>query len=113
MEAFTMKYTFSIMTQDSPGVLMRISNMLFRRNFSIDSLTVNRTNMPNVSCFTVVIECDERTCDQVKKQLGKLVEVFSIEHINEPLKAAEPSITLVSSAAEDAMPMVHRMASAF
>lgn len=108
-----MKYTFSIMTQDSPGVLMRISNMLFRRNFSIDSLTVNRTSMPDVSCFTVVIECDERTCDQVKKQLGKLVEVYSVEHLTEPARPAEPAITIVNSAAEEAMPMVHRMASAF
>ena len=77
-----MRCTFSVLTQDSPGVLMRIASLFYKRNYNIASLSVSPTNDPEVSRFTIVIEADERGHEQVEKQLVKLVEVISVENLS-------------------------------
>ena len=77
-----MRCTFSVLTQDSPGVLMRIASLIFRRNFNIVSLSVSQTATPDISRFTIMIDGDEWALDQVSKQLSKLVEVLSGENLN-------------------------------
>ncbi|MCL2010758.1 MAG: acetolactate synthase small subunit [Synergistaceae bacterium] len=78
-----MRCTFSVLTHDSPGVLMRIASLFYKRNFNIASLSVSQTNNPGVSRFTIVVDADEWACEQVEKQLGKLVEVIAVENLNE------------------------------
>ena len=51
-----MKSTFSIISEDNPGVLMRIANLICRRGYNIESLSVGRTDVPGLSRFTVIIE---------------------------------------------------------
>ena len=74
--------TFSVLTQDSPGVLMRIASLFYKRNYNIASLSVAQTNDPETSRFTIVIEADERGHEQVEKQLVKLVEVIAVENLS-------------------------------
>ena len=71
-----MRCTFSVLTQDSPGVLMRIASLFYRRNYNIASLSVSRTNLQGISRFTIMIDGDEWAHEQVEKQLTKLVEVL-------------------------------------
>ena len=94
-----MRCTFSVLTQDSPGVLMRISNLIYRRNYNIVSLSVSQTGTPGISRFTIVIEGDEWALAQVGKQLGKLVEVLSIENLNQSGKFVERWLSLIKVAA--------------
>jgi acetolactate synthase-1/3 small subunit len=90
-----MRCTFSVLTQDSPGVLMRIASLIYRRNFNIVSLSVSQTETPDISRFTIIIEGDERALDQVSKQLSKLIEVISVENLNKTGKFVERWLLLV------------------
>ena len=75
-----MKYTLVAWMRDRPGVLNRVSGMLRRRNFNIDSLQVGHSEEPGISRMTFVVDGDERMTDQVIKQLRKVVDVTRIEN---------------------------------
>ena len=53
-----MKCTLSVLSEDHPGVLMRIAGLIYRRGYNIESLSVGRTDTPGISRFTVVTEAD-------------------------------------------------------
>ncbi|MEZ4712580.1 MAG: acetolactate synthase small subunit [Caldilineaceae bacterium] len=78
-----MKYTLVAWMRDRPGVLNRVSGMLRRRNFNIDSLQVGHSETPGISRMTFVVDGDERMVDQVIKQLRKVVDVTRIEDMTE------------------------------
>ena len=71
-----MRHTISILTDDTPGVLTRISSLFSRRGFNIESLSVGHTERPGKSRFTIVVEGDEKVLEQIRKQLQKLVHVI-------------------------------------
>lgn len=77
-----MKCTLSVLSEDHPGVLMRIAGLIYRRGYNIESLSVGRTDTPGISRFTVVTEADERGMSLLAKQLEKLVEVISVEELS-------------------------------
>ena len=80
-----MKYTLVAWMRDKPGVLNRVSGMLRRRNFNIDSLQVSHSEKPGISRMTFVVDGDERVADQVVKQLRKVVDVTEVEDITDRL----------------------------
>ena len=90
-----MRCTFSILTQDSPGVLMRIASLLYKRNYNIASLSVSQTNDAGISRFTIVVDADEWAHEQVEKQVAKLVEVISVENLNNNGKFVERWLSLI------------------
>lgn len=73
-----MKKTISVLVENHPGVLARISGLFSARGFNIDSLAVGETEDPSISRMTIVVEGDERTLEQVKKQLNKLIDVITV-----------------------------------
>jgi len=73
-----MKHTISILCDDTPGVMTRISGLFSRRGFNIESLTVGHTEKPGKSRFTIVVEGNEEILEQVRKQLQKLVHVIKV-----------------------------------
>lgn len=77
-----MKYTLVAWMRDKPGVLSRVSGMLRRRNFNIDSLQVSHSETPGISRMTFVVDGDERVADQVIKQMNKVVDVTRVEDIS-------------------------------
>jgi acetolactate synthase I/III small subunit len=78
-----MKYTLVAWMRDKPGVLSRVSGMLRRRNFNIDSLQVSHSETPGISRMTFVVDGDERVADQVVKQMNKVVDVTRVEDISD------------------------------
>ncbi|MCI1262217.1 MAG: acetolactate synthase small subunit [Tetrasphaera jenkinsii] len=88
------KHTLSVLVQDKPGVLARISALFSRRGFNIDSLAVGPTELPDVSRMTVVVDVDALPLEQVTKQLNKLVEVLKVVEI-EPQNSIQRQIVLV------------------
>lgn len=74
-----MKYVLSVLVENKFGVLARIAGLFSARGFNIDSLAVGETDDPTVSRMTIVVDADERTFEQVKKQLNKLIDVISIQ----------------------------------
>ncbi len=63
---------------NEPGVLSLVSGLFSARGFNIDSLVVGRTEDPNISRMTVVVDADDNTLEQCRKQLAKLVPVVKV-----------------------------------
>ena len=87
-----MKHTLSVMVEDKPGVLARVSSLLARRGFNIHSLTVGPSHERGLSRMTVVVDGPEM--EQVKKQLHKLVNVVKISEL-EDRNAIERELMMV------------------
>ena len=90
-----MKSTFSILSEDNPGVLMRIAGLIYRRGYNIESLSVGRTTRPGVSRFTIVVEGEDKVCEQILKQLSKLIEVIEVRNLTKDGPFVERWLTLV------------------
>jgi len=73
-----MKHTLVALVENKPGVLNRVASLFRRRNFNIDSLTVGRTESPEVSRMTIVMEEDP---EKVQNQLYKLVNVIQVDNV--------------------------------
>ncbi len=71
-----MRHTLAVLVENTPGVLARVAGLFSRRGFNIDSLAVGRTENPDVSRMTIVVEGDDRILEQVTKQLYKLIDVI-------------------------------------
>ncbi len=89
-----MKKTISVLVENHPGVLARISGLFSARGFNIDSLAVGETEDPTVSRMTIVAEGDERTLEQIKKQLNKLIDVITVTDLTET-KFIDRELTLI------------------
>lgn len=74
-----MKYTMSVLVENQPGVLSKVSGLFSRRGFNIDSLAVGTTEDPAVSRMTIVVDGDEYIVEQVEKQLNKLIPVIKVK----------------------------------
>jgi len=74
-----MRHVISALVVNEPGVLANVAGMFAARGFNIDSLVVGRTDDPNLSRMTIVVDADENTLEQVRKQLGKLVPVTNVK----------------------------------
>ncbi len=68
----------SAIVENKPGVLHSVSNMFRRRNFNIESITVGPTETKDLARITITVNADEKTLDQVVKQLDKLVDVVGV-----------------------------------
>ncbi len=75
------KRILSLLVVNSSGVLSRVSGMFSRRGYNIDSLTVGVTEDPKYSRMTVVVSGDDRTLDQIEKQLYKLEDVIQVTEL--------------------------------
>ena len=73
-----MKHVLSALVVNQPGVLAHISGMLASRAFNIDSLAVGATENPEFSRMTFVVHGTEKTLDQVRKQLEKIITVVKV-----------------------------------
>ncbi len=73
-----MRHVISALVMNEPGVLANVAGMFAARGFNIDSLVVGRTENPDLSRMTVVVDADDNTLDQVRKQLAKLVPVVNV-----------------------------------
>ena len=85
-------HTLSVLVEDKPGVLARVSSLLARRGFNIHSLAVGPTAETGMSKMTIVVNAPE--LEQVKKQLHKLVNVVKITELDKDF-SIEREMTLV------------------
>jgi acetolactate synthase I/III small subunit len=71
----------SFIVSNQPGVLCRISGLISRRGYNIESLTVGVTDDPALSRITIVMFADDSVIEQVIKQFDKLLDVKAIKEI--------------------------------
>jgi len=72
------KFTLSVLVENKFGVLARIAGLFSARGFNIDSLSVAPTENPSLSRIVMVVSADEKTLEQIKKQLNKLIDVVKV-----------------------------------
>ncbi len=77
------KHLLSILVDNEPGVLSRISGLFSGRGYNIDSLSVAQTIDPDVSRITMVTRGDEPIIEQIKKQLHKLINVITVTDLTD------------------------------
>nr|YP_010618666.1 Acetohydroxyacid synthetase small subunit [Rhodomelopsis africana]WAX02679.1 Acetohydroxyacid synthetase small subunit [Rhodomelopsis africana] len=76
-----MKHTLSVLVEDESGVLSRISGLFARRGFNIDSLAVGPAEKDGISRITMSVRGDNRTIEQLIKQLYKLINVLDVQNV--------------------------------
>src|SRR3954447_22338637 len=96
------RHTLSVLVENKPGVLARISGLFSRRGFNIESLAVGPTEHPDISRMTIVVAVDEFPLEQVTKQLNKLVHVIKIVEL-EPAASVQRELLLVKVRADPAV----------
>jgi acetolactate synthase I/III small subunit len=84
----------SAIVENKPGVLHSVANLFRRRNFNIESITVGATEDKELSRITITVNADEKTLDQVVKQLDKLVDVVGVAEL-EPNSIVTRELALV------------------
>ena len=72
----------SALVENKPGVLHSVSNMFRRRGFNIESITVGPTEQKDLARMTITVNGDEKTLEQVVKQLNKLVDVVKVGRLD-------------------------------
>ena len=93
------RHTISVLVENKPGVLARISGLFSRRGFNIDSLAVGPTEDDDVSRMTIVVNVEDLPLEQVTKQLNKLVNVIKIVELD-PAASVQRELLLVKVKAD-------------
>lgn len=78
-----MKKIYSVLVENRSGVLCKVAGLFSRRCFNIDSLAVGETDDPKTSCMTIVSSGDQRTVEQIEKQLNKKLDVIKVKTFDE------------------------------
>jgi acetolactate synthase I/III small subunit len=68
----------AVLVENKPGVLHSVSNMFRRRGFNIESITVGQTEQKDVARMTITVKGDEKTLEQIEKQMNKLIDVIKV-----------------------------------
>jgi len=71
------------LVEDKPGVLTRMASLFRRRGFNIESIAVGHSELPDLSRMTIVVNGTASILEQVRKQLGKVVNVVKITDVTE------------------------------
>ena len=80
-----MKKIYSVLVENRSGVLCKVAGLFSRRCFNINSLAVGETDDPAVSCMTIVSSGDQRTIEQIEKQLNKKLDVIKVRTFHEEI----------------------------
>ena len=102
------KHTISVLVENRPGVLARVSGLFARRGYNIDSLAVSATEDPTTSRMTIATMGDERHLKQVTKQLDKLIDVINVfDHTGDDLIEREISLIKIKSTPRNRSEIMH------
>ena len=92
------KHCLSVLVENKPGALTRITTMFARRGFNIESLAVGPTERHDISRITLYVECEDHALAQIQKQMHKLVNVLRITELP-PGESLERELALIKVAA--------------
>ncbi|UUZ83227.1 acetolactate synthase small subunit [Paenibacillus sp. P26] len=94
----THKHTISVLVNNQPGVLQRVSGLFGRRGFNIESITVGESEEAGLSRMVIVTTGDDKTLEQVSKRLYKLIDVIKVVDLSSnPMVARELALIKVSA----------------
>ena len=93
------QHTLSVLVENKPGVLSRVTGLFSRRGFNIESLAVGTCEEPDMSRITIVVIGDDAKVEQVMKQLHKLIDVIKVSDLSEN-ERVERELALIKVNAE-------------
>jgi len=108
-----MMNTFVVHVENKPGVLTRVASLFRRRAFNIDSLTVGRTENPEVSRMTITADADPDQARRIEANLYKLVNVLLVENITHEAAIVRDLAMIKVSAQHEARSHVLELAAVF
>jgi len=73
----------SILVENKPGILFKVTHLFRARNFNIDSISVGVTENPDYSRITITTNSDEKRIDQIIKQLDKMIDTIDVKRLDE------------------------------
>ncbi len=73
----------SILVENKPGILFKITHLFRARNFNIDSISVGVTENPDYSRMTITTFGDEKRIEQIIKQLDKMIDTIDVKRLDE------------------------------
>lgn len=88
-----MQHTLSVLVENKPGVLTRVTSLFARRGFNIDSLAVGITEDPTLSRITIVVSAADTPIEQITKQIYKLIDVIKVQDLD-PKESIERELVL-------------------
>ena len=94
-----MEKVFSLIVDNTSGVLSRISGLFSRRGYNIESITAGVTANPRYTRITIVTTGDEDILDQIEKQVEKLIDVRHIK-VLEPETSVYRELSMVKVKAD-------------
>jgi acetolactate synthase I/III small subunit len=106
-------HTFVVYVENKPGVLSRVVSLFRRRAFNIDSLTVGRTEKPDVSRMTIVTEADHDQARRIVANIYKLVNVLLVDDLTGQVALLRDLAIVKVSAAGDARAQVLKLTEVF
>ncbi len=92
--------TLSVLVENKPGALTRVTGLFSRRGYNISSLAVGPTEHPEISRITVVVDVDQHRLEQITKQLNKLVNVLKIVQFD-PRTTVQRELILIKVTADN------------
>ena len=109
-----MQHTFIALVENRPGVLNRVASLFRRRNFNIESLAVGRTEKPDVSRMTIVMDCeDETVAHKIEANLYKLVNVIDVQDVSQQPSVARDLALIKVKAGPEQRAQVNSLAEIF
>ena len=73
----------SLLVENKPGILFKVTHLFRARDFNIDSISVGVTENPDYSKMTITTVGDEKQIDQIVKQLDKMIDTVKVERLDE------------------------------
>lgn len=96
-----MLMTISLLMENKPGALMRVTGLLSQRGYNIESLTVARTLDPTLSRMTIMVDVESRLRGLVIKQMNRLVNVLQASDLTESPAVTRELVLLRVRAAQE------------
>ena len=114
MDSTARKRWISLYVENDVGVLAKIAGLFSGKSYNLLSLTVGETEDPTVSRMTISLMGDDKTFEQIKKQLNRSVEVIKVLDFTDlPIHKKEILFIKIHSLKKDEMEEVFRSASVF
>jgi acetolactate synthase-1/3 small subunit len=73
----------TLLVENKPGILFKVTHLFRSRNFNIDSIAVGVTDNPEYSRMTITTYGDEKQVEQIVKQLDKMIDTIEVKHLDE------------------------------
>ena len=108
-----MLQTITILLENKPGALLRVTGVLSARGYNIESLTVAKTLDPELSRMTITVDVDDRLRGQVVKQMNKLINVLQATDLTDAPAVIREMVLLRVRCGQEARPTVLRESEIF